>query len=211
MGLYFHKTPLWLQKLYSGLTWGMNSTDKTIYLTFDDGPIPEVTAFVLNQLERYHAKATFFCVGDNIEKHPKQFTEIIEAGHSLGNHTFNHLIGWNTNTEEYLENTRRCQNAIEKYAGVQAKKLFRPPHGRISRKQIALLRSDYEIVMWTYLTGDFDLALNKEKCLKNAIVQSEALDIVVFHDSLKAYNKLAYVLPEFLKHFSQLGFQFKAI
>ena len=121
------------------------------------------------------------------------------------------MIGWNTNTEEYLENTRRCQNAIEKYTGVQTKKLFRPPHGRISRKQIALLRSDYEIVMWTYLTGDFDLALNKEKCLKNAIVKTEASDIVVFHDSLKAFKNLAYLLPEFLKHFSQLGFQFKAI
>jgi len=211
VGLYFHKTPLWLQNVYYGLTWSMNSKDKTIYLTFDDGPIPEITSFVLKHLEQYQAQATFFCVGHNIEKHPQKFNEIIKAGHTCGNHTFNHLIGWSTSTEQYLENTQKCQNAIEKYAGVQERKLFRPPHGRISRKQIEGLKSSYEIVMWSYLTGDFDSSLEKEKCLKKAIVKTEANDIVVFHDSVKAYNNLMYVLPEFLKHFSQLGFQFRAI
>lgn len=211
MGLYFHKTPLWLQNVYSGLTWSMDSKDKTIYLTFDDGPIPEITSFVLKQLAQYQAMATFFCVGHNIEKYPQQFNEIIEAGHTFGNHTYNHLIGWNTPTEQYLENTLKCQNTIEKYAGVQGRKLFRPPHGRISRKQIVYLKSNYEIVMWTYLIGDFDSALGKEKCLNKAIVSTAANDIVVFHDSIKAYNNLIYVLPEFLKYFSQLGFQFKTI
>ena len=211
MGLYFHKTPLWLQKVYTGLTWSIDSSDKTIYLTFDDGPIPEVTSFVLNQLRQYQAKATFFCVGHNIEKFPLAFNEIIEEGHSIGNHTYNHLIGWHTPTVQYLESIERCQNEIEKYTGIQNRKLFRPPHGRISKKQMAFLKGNYEIVMWTYLTGDFDIALKKEKCLKSAIMKTEVNDIVVFHDSLKACKHLKYVLPEFLKHFSKLGFQFKAI
>ncbi|MEQ6119282.1 polysaccharide deacetylase family protein [Reichenbachiella sp. MALMAid0571] len=211
MGLYFHKTPMWLQKMYSGLTWSIDSLDKTIYLTFDDGPIPEVTSFVLNQLKQYDAKATFFCVGHNIEKYPLEFNEILEKGHSIGNHTFNHLIGWNTSTAQYLENTEKCQKEIEKHIGIKKKRLFRPPHGRISRTQIAVLKRDYDIVMWTYLTGDFDISLEKENCLKKAVMNTQDNDVVVFHDSLKAYKKLSFVLPEFLKHFSKQGFQFKAI
>lgn len=211
MGYYFHKTPKWIQLVYPELTWKTNSDSKEIYLTFDDGPIPEVTAFVLDELREYEAKASFFCVGENIEKYPKEFNQVINQGHTVGNHTFNHLVGWRTEDEFYDENVERCQFEIEKHTGKRNKKLFRPPHGRIKKSQIKRLKREYEIIMWTYLTGDFDSKLNSEICLSNAKKRIANGDVVIFHDSLKAYNNLKYTLPRFLKYFSEQGFQFKSL
>ncbi|MFT7034217.1 MAG: peptidoglycan/xylan/chitin deacetylase (PgdA/CDA1 family) [Cyclobacteriaceae bacterium] len=211
MSYYFHKTPKWIQIVYPELTWRTNSNSKEIYLTFDDGPIPEVTPFVLDQLSRYEAKASFFCVGENIEKNPKEFNQVIEQGHTVGNHTFNHVIGWGTDDEHYSENIEKCQFEIEKHTGKRNKKLFRPPHGRIKRSQIKRMKQEYEIIMWTYLTGDFDSKLNSEICLSKAKERIGKGDLVIFHDSLKAYKNLEYTLPRFLKHFSERGFQFKSV
>ena len=211
MSYYFHKTPKWIQIVYPGLTWEINSNSKEIYLTFDDGPIPEVTPFVLEQLGKYEAKASFFCVGENIEKHPKEFNQVIKQGHEVGNHTFNHVIGWSTDDEYYSENVERCQFEIEKHTGKRNKKLFRPPHGRIKRSQINRLKQENEIIMWTYLTGDFDSELNSELCLSKAKKSITKGDVIIFHDSLKAHKNLKYTLPRFLKYFSEQGFQFKSI
>ena len=211
MSYYFHKTPKWIQVVYPELTWETNSSSKEIYLTFDDGPIPEVTTFVLDQLSKYGAKASFFCVGENIEKYPKEFDQVIKQGHTVGNHTFNHLVGWRTDDEYYFENVARCQFEIEKHTGKRNKKLFRPPHGRIKKSQIKGLKEEYEIIMWTYLTGDFDSKLNSEICLSKAKERITKGDIVIFHDSLKAYKNLKYTLPKFLKYFSEQGFQFKSV
>lgn len=197
--------------MYPQLVWQIDQADKEIYLTFDDGPIPEVTSFILDQLNEFGAKASFFCVGHNIEKHPQEFNQLLNKGHTVGNHTFNHIVGWNSENEYYLENVGKCQIAIEKHTGKQINRLFRPPHGRIKRAQIKQLNKEYGIIMWTYLTGDFDSELKPENCLSKAKEKTSTGDIVIFHDSLKAYKTLKYVLPEFLRYFSELGFQFKPL
>lgn len=198
-------------QLYPSLTWQMDKANKSLYLTFDDGPIPEVTPFVLRQLKAYDARATFFCVGHNIEKHPNEFDQILEAQHSIGNHTFHHVNGWNTNTKHYLDNVQKCQDEMEKHTGKLPVRLFRPPHGKISRNQIRSIKKTHEIVMWSYLTGDFDMFLSKEKCLERAIKKVSSNDIVVLHDSIKSYSSLAHTLPAILRYFSDLGFTFEAI
>lgn len=189
----------------------MDKANKSIYLTFDDGPIPEVTPYVLGQLKEYGAHATFFCVGHNIEKHPSVFDQILEGNHSIGNHTFHHLNGWKTDTNQYLENVQKCQDEMEKHTGPLSYRLFRPPHGKITRKQIRLLQQTHEIVMWSYLTGDFDMFLSKEKCLERTIKKVASGDVVVLHDSIKSYASLSHTLPAMLKHFSDQGFVFKAL
>lgn len=177
---------------------------KTVYLTFDDGPVPGVTDWVLAQLTHYQVGATFFCVGDNIRKHPGVFENILAGNHSVGNHTFHHLNGWKTKTEPYLENVQLCQP----YLSAQSR-LFRPPYGRITGKQAAALQeSGYRIVMWDVLTGDFDRNLPPEKCLRQSIRATGNGSIVVFHDSLKAQPNLMYALPKYIEHFLKEGFVF---
>jgi len=205
--MYLIKTPFWLRWLYPGLVWRKISAKPVIYLTFDDGPIPEVTPFVLSVLERYDAKATFFCIGDNIRKHPGIFQKLIEGGHAIGNHTFNHLKGWKTKDEVYLENFKLCDNLTKS-------KLFRPPYGRIKRSQVSKLKNEYpglKIIMWDVLSGDFDLGLSPEKCLKNVLKATEAGSIVVFHDSLKAFERLEYVLPRALEFWKKQGYSFEKL
>lgn len=187
--------------LYPDFVWQMPSNEKNIYLTFDDGPIPEVTPWVLSQLEKYNAKATFFCVGDNIRKHSEVFEQIIESGHSIGNHTFNHLNGWKTPHEEYLNNFRNFENEHKTT-------FFRPPYGRIKKKQAAEILKTHKIIMWSALTKDYSSNITEEKCLKNAIKNTVNGSIVLFHDSLKAQKNLYYTLPRFLEHFSKLGYNF---
>ncbi|MFY0651909.1 MAG: polysaccharide deacetylase family protein [Cyclobacteriaceae bacterium] len=211
MSYYFHRTPGWLQKIYPSLTWKVSDSEKTIYLTFDDGPIPDVTSFVLSELDKYHAKATFFCVGENIQKHPDEFNKVLEKGHSVGNHTYNHLTGWKTTETHYVENVKLCQKEIERHLGAQDEKLFRPPHGKITRSQIREVSKDYEIIMWTYLTGDFDIFLEPEECREKAISRVEPDHIVVFHDSVKSYANLRVTLPAFLRHFNEKGYQFNKL
>lgn len=216
--MYFNNAEWLLSLIYPSLIWSVKENEKNIYLTFDDGPIPEITDYVIKELEAYAAKATFFVVGDNVRKHPEQFCRIIKAGHSVGNHTFNHLNGWKTNNEEYLQNIFLCEQVIEDTLKKnnlklppRSKKIFRPPYGKINKSVISSIRSEYDIVMWKVLTGDFDKNLKSEKCLHKSIKYTDSGSVVVFHDSIKAENNLRYVLPRFLNHFASKGYSFKAL
>jgi peptidoglycan/xylan/chitin deacetylase (PgdA/CDA1 family) len=191
-------------KLMPSLTWKVKTHDKKIYLTFDDGPHPTITPWVLQTLAQYHAKATFFCVGDNVRKFPETYAQILQAGHRTGNHTFNHLNGWRTKNRLYYEN-------IEMAASFIKSNLFRPPYGRITATQSRALKKNYQIVMWDVLTRDFDKNLNVKVALDNCIRLTEEGSIVVFHDSEKAAANMMRMLPSMLSHFSKKGFTFTAL
>ncbi|MBV6652716.1 MAG: polysaccharide deacetylase family protein [Mameliella sp.] len=199
--MYLVKTPQIIQNLFPNFTWKIPTNEKVIYLTFDDGPIPAVTPWVLEQLRKYDAKATFFCVGDNIRKHPDVFKQVLNEGHAVGNHTFNHLNGWTTENIPYFHNVRHCATRMDSV-------LFRPPYGRLKPKQAQFLQRHYRIVMWDVLSGDFDPKISSEQCLSNVINNAEPGSIVVFHDSLKAEDKLREVLPQVLEHYTALGYHF---
>ncbi len=228
MNYYLAKTPIIIQKYFDNYTWKIATDKKEIYLTFDDGPIPEITTWVLQTLAKFNAKATFFCIGDNISKYPDIFKEIINQNHAIGNHTFNHLRGWKTNTYEYLQNIEKTENIIKKLkiedqrpkTGVKpttnnkqlATNLFRPPYGKISSKQSkTLINKGYEIIMWDILSGDFDQNLNKESCLQNVTKNVNNGSIIVFHDSEKAFKNLEYTLPKTLEYFTKKGYIFKTL
>ena len=198
-----------MRALYPDFVWRKNEQEKRIYLTFDDGPIPEITEFVLETLDTYRAKATFFCIGDNIRKNPQIFEKLIQDGHTIGNHTFNHLKGWTTDNQVYYENVERCQIEINKQKD-QSKtpKLFRPPYGRIKKSQAKILLPQYDIIMWDVLSGDFSLELSRETVLQKTLKHTEAGSIVLFHDSIKANKHMSFALPRFLEHFSERGFEF---
>ena len=202
--MYLVKTPKIIQKLFPNFHWRVAGEQPTLYLTFDDGPIPEVTPWVLEQLAEYDAKATFFCVGDNAKRHPELIQEILAAGHTVGNHTMNHLDGWATDNLPYFHNIRHCAEEIDST-------LFRPPYGRIRPRQAQFLQRHYEIVMWDVLSGDFDPHLSPEDCLRNVVRNAQPGSIVVFHDSLKAQEKLEFALPQVLAHFRELGYNFAAL
>jgi peptidoglycan/xylan/chitin deacetylase (PgdA/CDA1 family) len=205
--MYLIKSPLLLKWYYPSLTWHKSRNNKVIYLTFDDGPIPDVTDFVLKTLKSHGAKATFFCIGDNIYKHPDIFENVKNDGHSIGNHTFNHLKGWATPDEIYLKNFQKCQELTNTH-------LFRPPYGRIKKSQIAGIRSllpNTRIIMWDVLSGDFDVNLDPGQCFQNVIKNTGSGSIIVFHDSLKAYPRLYHTLPRVLQHFSALGYRFESL
>lgn len=209
---YFFRPPFFLPWLYPGLTWRVPVLQKEIFLTFDDGPVPGPTEFALDHLARANAKATFFCIGDNIRKHGTIFRRVVEAGHGIGNHTFHHISGWKMGEERYLDNVRLCHEEMTK-ANLNMTgpaNLFRPPYGRITRKQIAALR-DYQIVMWDVLTNDYAQNLAPEKSLKESIRATRPGSIVVLHDSMKAERNMMYVLPRFIDHFGSLGYSFKAL
>jgi peptidoglycan-N-acetylglucosamine deacetylase len=210
--LRFHRTPGLLQRLFPQFTWRKAPSGPTVYLTFDDGPVPEVTEFVLDQLEVYKAKGTFFCVGDNLRKHPAIAERVSQAGHALANHTFHHLSGWQTPTADYLENIRLCDGQLQVLRGKEERKtLFRPPYGNISRKQMHMLKPEYELVMWDVLSYDFDASLAPPQCLDQTLASTRPGSIVVFHDSLKAARNLTYVLPRYLERLSGLGYTFAAL
>ncbi|MEO7922784.1 MAG: polysaccharide deacetylase family protein [Chitinophagaceae bacterium] len=206
---YFVKTPWWLKKIYPRRLWKMNTKDKIVYLTFDDGPHPLATPFVLDQLKRYQAKATFFCIGKNVVEYPSIYQRILQEGHRTGNHTYTHPNGWKKSPGIYLEDIKEATKYIRS-------KLFRPPYGRISQSQAkgineAIGDRSAKIVMWDVLSGDFDESLIKEKCLENVIKNSSAGSIVVFHDSEKAFPRLEYVLPRVLEFFSGKGYAFGSL
>ncbi len=202
--MYLVKTPSFIKNLFPNFIWSVPSKDKVIYLTFDDGPIPEVTPWVMEMLEQYNAKGTFFCVGDNVQKNNAVFESLIENGHEVGNHTFNHLNGWSSENVPYFHNIRNCATLVKS-------ELFRPPYGKLKPRQAQFLMRHYSIVMWDVLSGDFDENISKEQCLKNVLSKTKEGSIVVFHDSLKAESKLRYVLPRVLDHFANLGFRFEAL
>jgi peptidoglycan-N-acetylglucosamine deacetylase len=202
--MYLVRTPRLVQSLMPNLTWRIPTEEKVLFLTFDDGPIPEVTPWVVEQLEKFSAKATFFCVGENIKKHFLIFEKLISAGHSVGNHTFSHLNGWETDNLPYFQNVRKAAHLVKT-------NLFRPPYGRLMPSQSSFLQRHYQIVMWDVLAGDFDPDLSAENCLDNVISNVRPGSIVVLHDSLKAEKNLRFVLPQVLEYFSKAGWKFEAL
>ena len=202
--LYVIKFPWVIRKLFPSLVTRIAVKDKIAFLTFDDGPTPEVTPQILDILAEYNAKATFFCLGKNVEKYSAIFESIKNDGHAAGNHSFDHKNGWKTQNKTYFDN-------IEK-AGVLIKtNLFRPPYGKILPSQIKFIRSRYRIVMWDVLSGDFDPGIAKEKCVENVVKNVKPGSIIVFHDSIKAMEKVLYTLPVILKELSAMGYQFGRI
>lgn len=200
---YFVKTPRWLKMVYPKRTWHLPANDKTIYLTFDDGPHPVATPFVLDTLKSFGAHATFFCIGKNVAAHPEIYERILREGHRVGNHTFQHLNGWKTDADTYLADVKKAEDLIDS-------RLFRPPYGRMSGEQVRRMKG-YHIIMWDVLSGDFDTQLAKEKCLDHVLTHTKAGSIVVFHDSEKAFAKLSYCLPELMKTFVGRGFRFDVL
>jgi peptidoglycan-N-acetylglucosamine deacetylase len=204
---YLVNTPWWLKTIYRGLVWQIPAKEKVLYLTFDDGPHPTATPFVLDELKKYDARATFFCIGKNVEGYPQLYRRILLEGHRVGNHTYDHLNGWKVDDKRYLENIRDAARLIDS-------DLFRPPYGRISAFQSSLLRSapfHYRIIMWQVLSADFDRALTADRCARYVTRHARPGSIVVFHDSEKAFDRLRDALPAVLKHFSGLGYRFEAI
>lgn len=202
--MYLVKSPLLLKWFYSALIWNKDRSKKIVYLTFDDGPIPNVTDFVLNTLKSFDAKATFFCIGDNIHKYPTVFESLKNEGHAIGNHTFNHLNGWKTDDETYIKNFLKCQTLTQT-------NLFRPPYGKIKKTQISALKSqipNLDIIMWDIISADFDFKLSPEQCYQNVIKNVKNGSIIIFHDSLKAFDRLQYALPQTLKYLTEKGYQF---
>ena len=208
MKFYWIKTNWVIKKLFSKYIWEIPNKDKIVYLTFDDGPTPAITEWTLEQLRIYNAKATFFCIGNNIEKYPEIFNKVIDAGHNIGNHTYNHFNGWKTNTNQYLENVKLCEASILNLKS----KLFRPPYGKIKMSQAtALKKLGYKIIMWDVLSADFDQTISPERCLKNVLQNVTSGSIIVFHDSEKAFRNLEYVLPKSLEFLKENGFKCEAI
>jgi len=203
-----HRTPFFLPWLYPSLLWRMPVEDNSVYLTFDDGPVPGPTEFVLDTLRSHHARATFFCIGDNVRRYPHLFLNILAGGHAVGNHTFHHLNGWHTLTGRYVRDVADC-DAILGLHQVETK-LFRPPYGQISRRQIRQLEGR-SIVMWDVLSVDYNKRLSAEACLRNTIRAARPGSIIVFHDSYKAEKNMAYALPRVMDHLGSSGFSFKAL
>ncbi len=199
--MYLSHPPKFLQRIYKSLTWRLNPENKTIYLTFDDGPTKGVTDQVLDMLKNYNAKATFFCLGKNVEWNKELYERILREGHQIGNHTYNHLNGWKTNNSEYLRDVHRADLVLNT-------KLFRPPYGKINSKQIQRLRKNYRIIMWTVLTRDYNPRLTKEACLKLTLKKVDNGSIFVFHDSLKAKERMLYALEGLLDYAEKHQFRF---
>ena len=209
MHRYFIKTPWIVKQLFKSYVWEIPSRDKAVYLTFDDGPHPIITSWVLDQLKKFNASATFFCIGKNVLEYPEIYQQILIQNHSVGNHTFNHLNGWKTSDEIYFSD-------IKKAAGIIKSSLFRPPYGRITQSQAKKLSDvlnepDIKIIMWDVLSADFDKAFSNEQCFSNIIEHVTAGSIVVFHDSEKAFSHLKFILPRTLEYLSKSGYQFKRI
>jgi peptidoglycan-N-acetylglucosamine deacetylase len=205
--LYFIGTPWWLRKFFPGCVWDIATKEKVIYLSFDDGPHPTITPFVLAELKKYDARATFFCVGDNVKKYPQIYQQVINEGHAIGNHTMHHIDGWKNTDEQYLNDIGEAKKYINS-------NLFRPPYGRIKRSQIKKIKlenSQLQTVMWSVLAGDWVASLSPQKCFEQVKATIYPGCIVVFHDSQKANQRMSYALPKLLKHFTLLGYTFKKI
>ena len=204
---YFVKTPWLLKKIYPRSVWNIPTKEKILYLTFDDGPHPAATPFILEELEKYNAKATFFCIGKNVKEQPQLYRKILDGDHRVGNHTHNHLNGWKTPDKEYFGNIIQASKYIDS-------DLFRPPYGKISFFQIAYLQSgalNFKVIMWDVLSADFDQKVSGEKCLSNVTGNAGNGSIVIFHDSEKALSNMKMDLPKVLSHFSKQGYKFNSI
>jgi peptidoglycan/xylan/chitin deacetylase (PgdA/CDA1 family) len=208
--MYLVKAPWFLKALYPSFTWHIKTKEKILYLTFDDGPHETATPFVLDELKKYNAHATFFCIGKNVAAYPAIYERIRNEGHATGNHTWHHLNGWETEDDYYINDIKEAATCIPS-------DLFRPPYGRIKRSQWSKLKNQWapnrklNIVMWDVLSGDFDVHLQPKRCLANVLYHSKPGSIIVFHDSTKAWKSMSYALPRMLEHFSKQGYQFKTI
>jgi len=201
---YLKKTPTLLKKIFPERIWKINTDEKILYLTFDDGPHPEATIFVLDELKKYNAKATFFCVGQNVKENFAVYQRIISEGHKPGNHTYSHLNGWKTEDKKYVEDIAKASKIIDS-------DLFRPPYGRITKFQIKAISGEklhLKTIMWDVLSGDFDPSVNGENCYLNVINNSKPGSIIVFHDSLKSFATLQYSLPKVLGYYFNNGYKF---
>ncbi len=240
MNLIPVRTPKLLKGIFPKYVWNMPQDQKIIYLTFDDGPTPEITHWTLTILKEYNAKATFFCIGNNIEEHPQIFNDILKEGHAVGNHTFSHPKGWTTTSDVYVDQVKKTQDIIDyqvsnsklqipnsKFQTPNANQskgspivnhkstivnLFRPPYGQITPKQgRRLLALGYEIIMWDILAFDWKDSISEEQCAKNVISKARPGSIIVFHDSLKASRNMMYALPKVLHHFNEAGYKFERL
>lgn len=211
MRFYWIKTHSLIKKLFSQYTWDFPNTKNTVYLTFDDGPTPEITEWVLEQLNQYKVKATFFCIGKNVEAYPQLFAKLLAEKHSVGNHTYNHLNGWKTTINDYETNVALCNRSIKNHtirSNNDEAKIFRPPYGKIKSKQAQYLNNQgYKIIMWDILSADFDQTITKEKCLNNVLSNLNPGSIIVFHDSVKAFKNLEYTLPKVLNYLAENDFK----
>ncbi|MES2617085.1 MAG: polysaccharide deacetylase family protein [Bacteroidota bacterium] len=202
--LWYQSIPLWFQKISRNLIWQLPTEEKIIYLTFDDGPHPEITPWVIAQLKQYNASATFFCVGDNVIKHPDTYALLAANNHRSGNHTMTHMKGWGTDNSTYFDNVAACSELVKS-------DLFRPPYGRIKPSQIRHLKHLYKIIMWNLLSCDFDQTLDKEAAIEGLKKNTKKGSIVVFHDSVKAEKNLKYLLPLYLQFLNENGFTCKTL
>jgi peptidoglycan-N-acetylglucosamine deacetylase len=198
------RPPQLLRSLYKNSVWRMSKTEPVIYLTFDDGPVEELTPWVLDVLKEFNVKATFFCVGDNAEKNPILFERIKNEGHQIGNHTFNHIKGWKVKNSVYFKNIEKCQELTKT-------NLFRPPYGRIKISQFKILANDYTVVFWDVLSYDYDKLTSPKKCLDNCIKNTRNGSVVVFHDNIKAQKNLKFALPQYIEHFLKLNYKFATL
>ncbi len=218
---YFIKTPTLLKFIFRKWVWSLSSKEKVLYLTFDDGPTSEITEWTLNELKKYEAKATFFCIGKNIAERPEIFQKIIAENHSVGNHTNNHLNGWKTKSPTYLKNIEEAEkyfdenlrpNLTNTKLETQNLKLFRPPYGKLTLSQSRKIRKmGYKIIMWDVLSADFDPNISYDKCLENVLRNIQNGSVIIFHDSIKASERLKFVLPKVLKYYSYLGYRFSSL
>lgn len=214
MRFYWVKTHWLMRKIFSFFIWQIPTSQKIVYLTFDDGPIPEITDWTLDLLKKYNAKATFFCIGENIERNPDLFRKIHHDGHSIGNHTYNHVNGWHTPDQAYIENVDACSKTIGKFVSEDKSqaKLFRPPYGKLNSAQFnAIKERGYNVIMWDILSADFDTNITPEKCADNVLKNIKPGSIIIFHDSIKASKNLKYALPQTLDYLQKNGYEMRAI
>jgi len=209
--LLFTKTPSLLTAVYPECLWKVDTKEKNLYLTFDDGPIAEVTPFVLDELRKWKAKATFFCIGKNVDANPDIFQRIMDEGHTIGNHTYDHVNGWNCDNEDYYSSIAKCDVALTQNSKPQTQNFFRPPYGKLKPAQYQYLKSRFKIVMWDVLSFDFDRSVPAEKVLNNVLKNAGEGSVIVFHDSLKAKPNMEYALPKILAHFTEKGFKFEKL
>lgn len=208
MRSYIQKYGWPFRVLFPKLHWKVKTNEKVIYLTFDDGPIPEITPWVLETLDKYNVKATFFMVGNNVAQNPNEFQQVVDAGHVVANHTFNHSRGKQLTVEQYLEEIAQCEQVLK---GHNTKMMFRPPNGSFTKAQRKEILKKYKIIMWDLLTGDFDKNRTAEDILKTSIKLTSKGSIVLMHDSVKAWDRVRYLLPNYLEHFLAKGYKFKTL